>query len=91
MAPVTWLFVRDRPAAGEGDVEALAMQPTDLTLGQALRTPAFWLFALASAAFGLVYSGIALFNLNSAVGNAGAARETQFHCAAQLLRASPNG
>ena len=29
--------------------------------------------------------------LNPAVGNAGAAREAQFHCAAQLLRASPNG
>ena len=29
--------------------------------------------------------------LNAAVGNAGAAREAQFHCAAQLLRTSPNG
>ena len=28
--------------------------------------------------------------LNSAVGNAGAAREAQFHRAAQLLRTSPN-
>jgi MFS family permease len=60
LAPVAWLLVRDKPS-GE-DVEALGLQPSDLTLGQALRTPAFWLFALASAAFGLVYSGIALFN-----------------------------
>jgi MFS family permease len=60
LAPVAWLLVRDRPT-GE-DVEALNLQPSDLTLGQALRTPAFWLFALASSAFGLVYSGIALFN-----------------------------
>ncbi len=30
-------------------------------------------------------------NLNPAVANAGAAREEQFHCGAQLLRASPNG
>jgi MFS family permease len=60
LGPVAWLFVRNRPS-GE-DVEALALEPSDLTLGQALRTPAFWLFALASAAFGLVYSGIALFN-----------------------------
>jgi MFS family permease len=60
LAPVAWLLVRDTPA-GE-DVEALGSQPSDLTLGQALRTPAFWLFALASSAFGLVYSGIALFN-----------------------------
>ena len=29
--------------------------------------------------------------LNPAVESAGAAREAQFHCAAQLLRASPNG
>jgi len=60
LAPVAWLLVRDKPS-GE-DVEALTLQPSDLTLGEALRTPAFWLFALASAAFGLVYSGIALFN-----------------------------
>ena len=34
----------------------------DLTLRQALGSPAFWLFALSSAMFGLVYSGISLFN-----------------------------
>lgn len=62
LGPVAWLAVRNRPAAGEEDVEALDAQPTDLTLAQTLRTPAFWLFALASSAFGLVYSGIALFN-----------------------------
>lgn len=62
LGPVAWLAVRDRPSEGEGDVEALGLQPEDLTLGEALRTPAFWLFALASATFGLVYSGIALFN-----------------------------
>ncbi|MBI2688846.1 MAG: MFS transporter [Acidobacteria bacterium] len=62
--PVAWLFVKDGPPAGSDDVEALNTQPTDLTLGEALRSPAFWLFALASAAFGLVYSGIALFNQN---------------------------
>ncbi len=60
LGPVAWLLVRDRPS-GE-DVEGLAPQPSDLTLEQTLRTPAFWLFALSSAAFGLVYSGIALFN-----------------------------
>ena len=60
LGPIAWLLVRDKPTGD--DVEALALQPSDLTLGQALRTWAFWLFALASAAFGLVYSGIALFN-----------------------------
>lgn len=62
LGPVCWLLVRDHPPQGEADVEALAAEPGDLTLGEALRTPAFWLFASASAAFGLVYSGIALFN-----------------------------
>jgi MFS family permease len=33
-----------------------------MRFGEALRTPAFWVFGLASAMFGLVYSGIALFN-----------------------------
>ncbi len=28
----------------------------------ALQSPAFWVFALSSSLFGLVYSGIALFN-----------------------------
>ena len=60
LGPVAWFLVRDKPAGN--DVEALASQPSDLTLGQTLRTPAFWLFSLASSAFGLVYSGIALFN-----------------------------
>jgi MFS family permease len=62
LGPLAWWLVRDRPLDLDRDVEALALQPSDLTLGQALRTPAFWLFALSSAAFGLVYSGIALFN-----------------------------
>ena len=32
------------------------------TLGEALRTPAFWVFAIASSLYGLVASGIGLFN-----------------------------
>lgn len=35
---------------------------TDATWGQALRTPAFWVFALASSVYNLVASGIGLFN-----------------------------
>jgi MFS family permease len=38
-------------------------QPTrDATLGAALRTPAFWVFGIASSLYGLVASGIGLFN-----------------------------
>ena len=36
--------------------------PRRATLARALRSPAFWVFALASAAYGLVASGIGLFN-----------------------------
>jgi sugar phosphate permease len=65
-APLAWLIVRDGPedrglqfdeidTAGSGAI-------TDLTLTEALRSRAFWLFALSSSVFGLVYSGISLFN-----------------------------
>jgi predicted MFS family arabinose efflux permease len=37
-------------------------EAVDFTLGQALVTPAFWVFAFGSSLFGLLYSGIALFN-----------------------------
>jgi MFS family permease len=57
VTPLAWLIVRDgtktdETASGDGG----------LTLGQAARGAAFWVFALAGAVFGLVYSGIALFN-----------------------------
>lgn len=59
--PLAWIFVRDSPVAA--DVEGLAeAKPSDMTPAQALREPAFWIFALSSSVFGLVYSGIALFN-----------------------------
>ena len=47
----------ERPQA-----EAAAPAVRDFTLGEALRTPAFWVFALASAVYGLIASGISLFN-----------------------------
>ncbi|MBS1835313.1 MAG: MFS transporter [Acidobacteria bacterium] len=63
IAPIAGLFIRNQPPASEReDVEGIAKSPEDLTLGEALRTPAFWVFGLSSAIFGLVYSGIALFN-----------------------------
>jgi MFS family permease len=59
--PLAWTFVRD--TASEQDVEGLQeARASDLSPGEALRTPAFWIFALSSSVFGLVYSGIALFN-----------------------------
>jgi MFS family permease len=65
LAPFAWILVRDNPEReglaldGEESGEA---RLTDLSVWDALQSPAFWVFALASSLFGLVYSGIALFN-----------------------------
>jgi sugar phosphate permease len=69
LAPLAWLLVRRSPEAcglqpdGERRLEkADAEKPSGHTLRQALLTPAFWVFGLASAVYGLVASGIAIFN-----------------------------
>ena len=67
VAPTAWLVVRDAASPAQSpdamdDVEGLQSQPSDLTVFEALQSAAFWVFALASSLFGLVYSGIALFN-----------------------------
>jgi MFS family permease len=67
LAPLAWLLARRSPAAIGVELE----QPpavksvqggADFTWQEALRSPAFWVFALASAAYNLVASGIGLFN-----------------------------
>jgi MFS family permease len=69
LAPVAWMFDRSSPEAmglevdgGQDGGDETRMEPAAWTLGQALRSPAFWVFALSSAAYGLVASGIGLFN-----------------------------
>jgi MFS family permease len=65
LAPLAWILVRDHPEGHKFDANAadeVATGLSDLTLWDALLSPAFWIFALSSSAFGLVYSGIALFN-----------------------------
>jgi MFS family permease len=71
MVPLGYLLVRDGPEACalriDGDAEAgccaaLPASTSGHTLGQALRTPAFWVFGLASSLYGLIASGISLFN-----------------------------
>ena len=72
LAPLAMLLVRRAPEAVglrvEGDMEgdlAQTHRPQALTgysLSEALRTPAFWVMATASAIYGLVASGIGLFN-----------------------------
>lgn len=63
--PLAWLLVRSTPesvgVAPDGEEEQ-ATAATGLTLAAALRTPAFWIFAPATSIFGLVVSGIGLFN-----------------------------
>lgn len=60
LVPLAWVLVRDLP--GKDDVEQAPLLMSDLTMWEALRSPAFWIFALSSSVFGLVYSGISLFN-----------------------------
>ena len=73
LTPLGWLLARRTPEAaglapdGEGANEQRRADLGDdeadsHTLRQALSTPAFWVFGLASAIYGLTASGIALFN-----------------------------
>ena len=64
------LFLRE-PRAARVDTGPEGAAATDgasrdaasgATLGEALRTPAFWIFAVATSLFGLVSSGLGLFN-----------------------------
>ncbi|HEX5080454.1 MAG TPA: MFS transporter [Blastocatellia bacterium] len=69
LAPAGWLFVRRSPEDcgltldGEKKLEEKPVEAvTGATLSEALATPAFWIFALGSSIYGLIASGIALFN-----------------------------
>jgi MFS family permease len=68
LAPLAWLFDRSSPEAiglevdGGATAVETGMETSAATLWQALASPAFWVFALASSVYGLVASGIGLFN-----------------------------
>ena len=67
LALTAWWLGRRGPEdcglAMENDATPAATAATpSFTWGQALRTPAFWVFALASSVYNLVASGIGLFN-----------------------------
>jgi MFS family permease len=70
LAPMAWLLVRRRPADlgcevdGDGTAASPAAAATGPELGwtEALASPAFWVFAIGTALYGLVASGIGLFN-----------------------------
>ena len=66
LAPLAWLLVTREPGtnaelddAGDADLSA---GRSDATLSEALRSGAFWVFGVASAMYGLIASGIGLFN-----------------------------
>src|SRR4030095_4097945 len=67
LAPLALLLVRRSPESCgiQPDGEAASVseeQLTDYTLREALATPSFWVFGISSAVYGLIASGIALFN-----------------------------
>ena len=62
IAPLGWFALPRRVETNVAQEETPARATSDLSLSGALKSPAFWVFALASSLFGLVYSGIALFN-----------------------------
>jgi MFS family permease len=66
VAPLAWLLDRSSPEAlglsVDGDETPVPTTTADATLAEALRSPAFWVFALATSLYGLVASGIGLFN-----------------------------
>lgn len=62
VATIAALLIREPRARVESGRNAGAADGEGLALGEALRTPAFWVFGGATAFFGLVSSGLGLFN-----------------------------
>jgi MFS family permease len=73
LAPLAWLVVRRNPESVGLSVDGSeggskdppsdsAPEPAGYTWTAALQTPAFWVFAVGAALYGLVASGIGLFN-----------------------------
>ena len=52
----------ENESPSDAEREKQAETAASFTLGAALRTPAFWVFALASSVYNLVVSGVGLFN-----------------------------
>lgn len=62
ITPLFLLLVHSAPSADlDGDQKSEASSDSDFTLSEACRTSAFWAFALATSLYGLVQSGISLF------------------------------
>jgi predicted MFS family arabinose efflux permease len=68
LAPISALLVRKGPELNSAESQSefptatIEAEQHGATLWQALRTPGFWIFGISSAVYGLIASGIALFN-----------------------------
>lgn len=63
VAPFCLLLTRSTPPADvAGEAKDASANMEGATLGQALATPAFWVFSLTISFWGMVYAGVALFN-----------------------------
>ena len=67
LVPLALLLVRRSPESCSIEPDGALLpfnheRPTDYTLREALATPSFWVFGISSAIYGLIASGIALFN-----------------------------
>ena len=71
VAPLAWLITRDSPEAcglfvdGQDPGSAADEAETaefEMTVSQALATPAFWIFAIGTSLFNVISSGVLLFN-----------------------------
>jgi MFS family permease len=63
VAPLVMLFLREPGAVARSETPGIGMESiAGLELSRALCAPAFWVFGSATALFGLVSSGLGLFN-----------------------------
>jgi MFS family permease len=63
VAPLSWLLVRDgQKPESAATMSVDQVQNGDWTLLDAISTPAFWVFGLATSIYGLIASGTSLFN-----------------------------
>ena len=70
LAPMAYLFDRSSPESIGAEVDGGGIDSSESstastvqnTLGDAMRSPAFWVFAMAASMYGLVASGIGLLN-----------------------------
>ncbi len=62
LTPVFALLVRSPAVSSEESDDLKGGDPADFTLKEALATPAFWMFGIATSLYGLVSSGTSLFN-----------------------------